>query len=170
MSGFDVCRHLRQRRQAIPILMLTAKHALEDRVAGLDLGADDYITKPFAFPEFLARVRALLRRQECVKSALLQVADLILDTSTHQVTRAGRRIELASKEYAILEYLMRRSGKIATRTMILEAVWDYDFGPGSNVIDVYIRYLRKKLDEPHAVKLLETVRGTGYRLRDPSAS
>jgi DNA-binding response OmpR family regulator len=170
MSGEDVCRNLRRERHNVPILMLTAKHSVEDRVAGLDLGADDYVTKPFAFSEFLARVRSLLRRQDIVKSTRLQVADLVLDTATHQVTRAGQAIELANKEYAVLEYLMRRAGRVVTRTMILEAVWDYDFDPGSNVIDVYVRYLRRKLDDPYSEKLLETIRGTGYRLRGPYVS
>lgn len=165
IDGFDVCRQLRQRRDAVPILMLTARSSLEDRVTGLDTGADDYLAKPFAFAELLARVRALLRRQDSIKSAMLQIADLTLDTASHEVTRAGRSVDLASKEYAVLEYLMRRAGQVVTRTMILEAVWDYDFDPGSNVVDVYIRYLRRKLDDPYPIKLIETVRGSGYRLR-----
>ncbi|GAC1321036.1 MAG: response regulator transcription factor [Chloroflexota bacterium] len=167
ISGVEVCRRLREQRNTVPILMLTARDALEDKVVGLDVGADDYLTKPFAFAEFLARVRALLRRQDTVKTTEIQVADLVLDTASHEVTRAGQVIELASKEYAVLEYLMRRAGQVVTRTMILEAVWSYDFDPGSNVVDVYIRYLRRKLDDPYPVKLLETIRGTGYRLRAP---
>lgn len=170
IDGLDVCRQLRRRRDAVPILMLTARSSIEDRVSGLDTGADDYLAKPFAFAELLARVRALLRRQDAVKSALLQVADLTLDTASHEVSRAGRTVDLASKEYAVLEYLMRRAGQVVTRTMLLEAVWDYDFDPGSNVVDVYIRYLRRKMDDPYPVKLLETVRGSGYRLRIPRDS
>jgi DNA-binding response OmpR family regulator len=170
VDGIEICRQIRQQRNVVPILMLTARDALEDKVAGLDAGADDYLTKPFAFPEFLARVRALLRRADEAKNTRLQVADLTLDTATHEVSRAGRRVLLAGKEYAVLEYLMRRAGQVVTRTMILEAVWDYDFDPGSNVVDVYIRYLRRKLDDPYPVKLLETIRGVGYRLRDPRVS
>jgi heavy metal response regulator len=167
VDGMHVCRELRRAGHSVPVLMLTARDSLEDRVTGLDTGADDYLTKPFAFPEFVARVRALLRRQEDVKTTEIQVGDLILDTATHEVTRAGRPVELASKEYAVLEYLIRRAGQVVTRTMILEAVWNYDFDPGSNVVDVYIRYLRRKIDDPHPVKLLETIRGSGYRLRAP---
>src|SRR5947209_16584417 len=170
ISGFDVCQELRRDGVTVPVLMLTALDALDDKVAGLDSGADDYLTKPFAFPEFLARVRALLRRREDVKTSRIQVADLVLDTATHEVTRGGKAIELASKEYAVLEYLMRRAERVVTRTMMLEAVWGYDFDPGSNVVDVYIRYLRRKVDDPHPVKLLETIRGTGYRLRAPRVS
>jgi DNA-binding response OmpR family regulator len=167
MSGLEVCQRLRARGETIPVLMLTAKHRVEDRVMGLDLGADDYLTKPFAFPELLARVRSALRRHAQTKTVTLQVGDLVLNTATHEVTRAGRPIELVSKEYAVLEYLMRRAGQVVTRTMILEGVWNYDFDPGSNVVDVYIRYLRRKLDDPFPVKLIETIRGTGYRLRVP---
>jgi len=170
ISGVEVCRELRHRRSTVPVLMLTARDALEDKVEGLDVGADDYLTKPFAFPEFLARVRALLRRQEDVKTTRIEVGDLTIDTATHEVTRAGQSIELASKEYAVLEYLVRRAGQVITRTMILEAVWGYDFDPGSNVVDVYIRYLRRKLDDPYPLKLLETIRGSGYRLRVPRVS
>jgi len=167
ISGVEVCRELRHRRSTVPVLMLTARDAMEDKVEGLDVGADDYLTKPFAFPEFLARVRALLRRQEDVKTTRIEIGDLTIDTATHEVTRAGHPIELASKEYAVLEYLVRRAGQVITRTMILEAVWGYDFDPGSNVVDVYIRYLRRKLDDPYPTKLLETIRGSGYRLRVP---
>jgi DNA-binding response OmpR family regulator len=170
ISGFDVCKELRQQGLSVPVLMLTARDALDEKVAGLDAGADDYLTKPFAFPEFLARVRALLRRREDVKTTKLQIADLVLDTASHEVTRGGKIIQLASKEYAVLEYLMRHAERVVTRTMMLEAVWGYDFDPGSNVVDVYIRYLRRKLDDPYPVKLLETIRGTGYRLRAPRVS
>ena len=170
ISGIETCRQLRGQGHSVPVLMLTARTMLEDKVVGLDAGADDYLTKPFAFAEFLARIRALLRRQDTVKTSQLRVADLVLDTATHEVSRGGEIIELASKEYAVLEYLMRRADQVVTRTMILEAVWSYDFDPGSNVVDVYIRYLRRKLDDAHPVKLLETIRGTGYRLRTPRVS
>ena len=170
ISGIEVCRELRGEGLSVPVLMLTARDALDDKVSGLDAGADDYLTKPFAFPEFLARVRALLRRRDEVKTTKLQIADLVLDTATHEVTRAGSSIQLASKEYAVLEYLMRHAGRVVTRTMMLEAVWGYDFNPGSNVVDVYIRYLRRKLDDPYPVKVFETIRGTGYRLRVPRVS
>lgn len=167
IDGIEVCRRLRKREHRMPVLMLTARDELDDKVVGLDAGADDYLTKPFAFTEFLARTRALLRRQEIGKTATLQVADLVLDTATHEVTRAGQPVEMTAKEYAVLEFLMRRTGQVVTRTMILEGVWDYDFDPGSNVVDVYIRYLRRKLDDPYPIKLLETIRGSGYRLREP---
>jgi DNA-binding response OmpR family regulator len=170
ISGIDVCRELRQLGLAVPVLMLTARDSLDDKVSGLDAGADDYLTKPFAFPEFLARVRALLRRRDEVKTTKLQIADLVLDTATHEVTRDGKPIQLAGKEYAVLEYLMRHAGRVVTRTMMLESVWGYDFDPGSNVVDVYIRYLRRKLDDPYPVKVFETIRGTGYRLRAPRVS
>ncbi|MGI8826660.1 MAG: response regulator transcription factor [Chloroflexota bacterium] len=166
-DGVDVCRRLRQGGELVPVLMLTARGTLEDKVTGLDAGADDYLTKPFAFAELLARVRALLRRHEGAKTAQLHVADLTLDTATHDVRRADRRVELSNKEYAVLEYLMRHAGQVVTRTMLLEAVWDYDFHPGSNVVDVYIRYLRRKIDDPFPVKILATLRGSGYRLRAP---
>lgn len=168
ISGTDVCREIRRQGHIVPILMLTARTGLEDKVEGLDAGADDYLTKPFAFPELLARIRSLLRRTEAVKTSTLKLADLSLDTATHKVSRAGTAINLASKEYAVLEYMMRRAGLVLTRTMILEAVWGYDFDPSSNVVDVYIRYLRRKLDDLHEDKLLQTIRGTGYRIRDPS--
>jgi DNA-binding response OmpR family regulator len=167
IDGLDVTRRLRQRGHTVPVLMLTARATLEDTVAGLDIGADDYLTKPFAFAELLARTRALLRRRETTKTVRLQVSDLTLDTATHEVKRADKRIELSSKEYAVLEYLMRHTGQVVTRTMLLEGVWDYDFHPGSNVVDVYIRYLRRKIDDPFPARLLETLRGSGYRLRAP---
>lgn len=165
MDGLEVCRRLRRKRSRASILMLTARDSVEDRVTGLDVGADDYLAKPFAFAELLARIRALLRRHEEIRGEELVVSDLRLNPATHEVVRGDRRIELTSKEYQVLEYLMRRAGQVVTRTMILEGVWDYDFDPGSNVVDVYLRYLRRKIDDPCPVKLLETVRGTGYRLR-----
>ncbi len=163
-SGIAVCRTLRQRGAHIPILMLTARDAIEDRVAGLDAGADDYLVKPFAFSELLARIRALLRREPTSQPLVLQVEDLTLDPATHVVTRAGEEISLANKEYQILEYLMRNANRVLTRTMIAEHAWDYEFDRDSNVIDVHIRTLRRKLDEPNPVKLIHTVRGVGYRL------
>lgn len=163
-DGFDVCRRLRQRGLRTPILMLTAKDAIEDRVRGLDSGADDYLVKPFAFAELLARIRALARRQPSVLGPALQVADLVLDAATREVTRGSASIELTTKEYAILEYLMRHPNQVLTRTMIAEHVWNYDFDNASNVIDVHIRNLRRKIDDPDSAKLIQTVRGAGYRI------
>ncbi len=147
-----------------PILMLTARDAIEDRVTGLDAGADDYLTKPFAFSELLARIRALLRREPGARSLVLRTADLTLDPATHLVTRGGKVIPLANKEYQILEYLLRNENRALTRTMIAEHAWDYEFDNASNVIDVHIRSLRRKLDDDYPVKLIHTVRGVGYRL------
>jgi len=167
MSGLEVARSLRARRVATPILMLTARDAVDDRVAGLDSGADDYLIKPFAFRELVARVRALLRRDEMVKDPVLRVADLEVDTVSHEVRRAGRMIALTSKEYALLEYLVRNPNRVLTRTQIAEHVWSYDFTAMSNLVDVYIRYLRRKLDDGQEPRLIHTVRGTGYRLKVP---
>ncbi|MEX1253155.1 MAG: response regulator transcription factor [Dehalococcoidia bacterium] len=166
-DGIDVCRTLRQRGARTPILMLTAKDAVEDRVRGLDSGADDYLVKPFAFAELLARVRALLRREQAVHGSLLQVDDLELDTATRTASRGGEPIELTTKEYAILEYLMRHPSQVLTRTMIAEHVWNYDFDAESNVIDVHVRNLRRKIDDSFQAKLLQTVRGAGYRIVKP---
>ena len=163
-DGIDVCATLRQRGVAIPVLMLTAKDAVEDRVRGLDSGADDYLVKPFAFAELLARVRALARRPPVAQGTRLQVDELSLDTATHAVERGGEAIELTTKEYAILEYLMRHPNQVLTRTMIAEHVWNYDFDNASNVIDVHIRNLRRKIDARFATKLIHTVRGAGYRI------
>ena len=137
---------------------------MEDRVEGLDSGADDYLIKPFAFAELLARLRALVRRQPAVLGARLEVGDLVLDSASRNVVRAGAEIELTSKEYAILEYMMRHPGQVLTRTMLADHVWNYDFDGGSNVIDVHIRNLRRKIDDPFAAELIQTVRGAGYRL------
>lgn len=164
-SGIDLCIELRRRRIYTPILMLTARDTVEDKVNGLDAGADDYLTKPFAFEEFLARVRALLRRDSFVRDTKLQIGDLVLDTTTHEVYRGGKAIDLTSKEYSLLEYLMCHAGQVLTRTQIAEHIWNYDFDCESNVIDVYIRYLRKKIDEGYQQKLIHTVRGTGYRIK-----
>jgi heavy metal response regulator len=163
-DGIQVCRELRTQGNKVPILMLTARDAIEDRVRGLDSGADDYLVKPFAFQELLARIRALLRRQGEVKITRLQVGDLVLDTVTHRATRAGRMIELTAREYALLEFLMRHPRQVLSRTQIAEHVWNYDFFSTSNVVDVYIRYLRRKIDEGFDVKLIKTVRGAGYKI------
>jgi two-component system copper resistance phosphate regulon response regulator CusR len=163
-SGIALCRGLRERGVSTPILMLTARDTVEDRVEGLDSGADDYLVKPFFMDELLARVRALLRRDTGVKSTRLQVADLVVDTSSHRVTRAGTPIELTSKEYAMLEYFMRNPDQVLTRTIISEHVWDEEFDSLSNIIDVYIRRLRKKIDEGYQPRLLHTIRGSGYLL------
>jgi len=164
--GFQVLRELRQAKVATPVLMLTARDTIEDKVQGLDAGADDYLTKPFVFAELLARVRALLRRRAEARSPRLQVANLVLDPATRSVTRGGQPITLTNREFALLEYLMRNAGRVLTRTAITEHVWDYDFDSGTNVIDVYVNYLRKKVDAGHEPKLLHTVRGAGYVLRE----
>ncbi len=165
-DGVTICQELRTRGINIPILMLTAKDSVEDRVKGLDSGADDYLVKPFAFSELVARVRALLRREALSKASKLQVGDLVMDTLTREVWRGDKKIELTTKEYALLEYFMRHPNMVVTRTMLMEKVWDYDFEGLSNVIDVYIRRLRLKLDEEGAESIIETVRGAGYRLRE----
>ena len=166
-DGLSVCAEIRQRGLHTPVLMVTARDAIDDRVAGLDSGADDYLVKPFAFAELLARIRALLRREPVFKGSLLQVADLELDTLTRVARRAGQAIALTSKEYSLLEFLMRHPNQTMTRAAIAEHVWNYDFDSLTNLIDVYIFALRRKLDEPHSVKLLHTVRGVGYRLGVP---
>ena len=163
-DGIEVCRTLRERGQRTPILMLTARDAIEDRVRGLDSGADDYLVKPFAFAELMARIRALTRREPATKGTVLHVADLVLDTTTREVSREGEHIELTTKEYALLEYLMRHPNQVLTRTMIAEHVWNYDFDNATNVIDVHIRNLRRKIDDPFPTKLIHTVRGAGYRI------
>lgn len=165
IDGLTVCRELRQRGDRTPILMLTARDTVDDRVAGLDAGADDYLVKPFAMKELLARLRALTRRaSDQPKSPVLQFADLEMDTRTHLVQRGERRIELAAKEYAVLECLLREPERVLTRTQIAEHVWNYDTFNQSNVVDVYIRNLRRKIDDPFDRKLIHTVRGAGYRL------
>ena len=166
-DGIQVCHELRAKRINIPILMLTAKDTVEDRVKGLDTGADDYLVKPFAFNELLARVRALLRREGMSKTPELRVGDLTLDTLTRQVWRGQRPVELTTKEYVILEYFMRHPNAVVTRTMIEEHAWDYDFDSLSNLVDVYIRRLRRKIDNEGEDSLIQTVRGAGYRLRAP---
>jgi DNA-binding response OmpR family regulator len=166
-NGLEVCKELRHKGVRTPVLMLTARDAIEDRVIGLDSGADDYLVKPFALPELRARLRALLRREAPDKTGVLQVGDLILDPATHRVERSGQIIDLTSKEFALLEYFMRNPERLITREMAEEHVWNYDFEGVSNVIDVYIRRLRRKVDDPFDVKLLETIRGAGYRLVRP---
>ena len=163
--GFQVVRELRQAKVATPVLLLTARDAVEDKVQGLDAGADDYLTKPFAFAELLARVRALLRRGTAARAPVLQIADLTLDPAVRTVTRGGEAISLTNREFALLEYLMRNTGRVLTRTMIAEHVWDYSFDSGTNVIDVYVNYLRKKIDAGRERKLIHTVRGVGYVLK-----
>ncbi len=164
LDGISLCKGLRKEGLAVPVIMVTAKDAVEDKVAGLDSGADDYITKPFAFEELLARIRALLRKKGVPATTLL-VDELTLDLVTHKVTRRGAEIILTAKEYALLEYMMRNAGKVITRTMISEHVWDTDFDTFTNVIDVYINYLRKKIDAGNSKKLIQTVRGRGYMLK-----
>ncbi len=166
-DGIQVCHDLRAKKVNTPILMLTAKDTVEDRVKGLDTGADDYLVKPFAFNELLARVRALLRREGTSKSPELRVAELTMNTLTRQVWRGQRPIELTTKEYVILEYLMRHPNAVVTRTMIEEHAWDYDFDSLSNLVDVYIRRLRRKIDNEREDSLIQTVRGAGYRLKAP---
>jgi heavy metal response regulator len=165
MDGITLCQKLRQDHISIPILILTAKDSIRDKVTGLDSGADDYLTKPFAFEELLARVRALLRKNIPQHSTLLQVDDLVLDTVTHKAKRAGEEIPLTTKEYTLLEYLMRNAGSVITRTMISEHVWDINFDTFTNVIDVYINYLRNKIDKGRKKKLIQTLRGRGYILK-----
>jgi DNA-binding response OmpR family regulator len=166
-NGLEVCKDLRNKRINTPILMLTARDAIEDRVAGLDSGADDYLVKPFAIEELRARLRALMRRESSDRSALLACADLVLDPATHEVNRAGQPIELTSKEFALLEYFMRNPNRLITREMCENHIWSYDYQSASNVVDVYIRRLRRKIDDPFPLKLFETIRGSGYRLKNP---
>jgi len=167
-NGIVVCRELRASGVATPVLMLTARDSVEDKVRGLDAGADDYLPKPFAFEELLARVRALLRRQSDSKSPILSIADLELDPISRRVSRDGKAIRLTTKEYALLEYLMRNPGKVLSRTLIGEHVWDMNFDPESNVIDVYVSHLRGKIDKGYDTPLLHTLRGQGYLLSDDS--
>ena len=163
-DGFEVCRELRARDDATPILMLTARATIDDRITGFDAGADDYLTKPFAFRELVARVRALLRREPQLHHDVVQLDDLLIDGASHRVSRAAHDIELTAKEYALLEYLARRAGQLVTRAEIAAHVWDESFDPFSNTIEVYVNRLRKKIDEQHPVKLIHTRRGEGYIL------
>ena len=165
LAGLEVLRTLRDRGITVPVLVLTAQDAVGHKVEALRAGADDYVTKPFAFEEVLARVEALSRRPKELKSPQLVVADLELDMATREVRRAGSPVELTPKEYAVLEYLMRHTGRVMSRTLITEYAWDYHFDPGTNILDVVINRLRKKIDSGHARKLLHTVRGVGYVIR-----
>ncbi|HEY6166955.1 MAG TPA: response regulator transcription factor [Verrucomicrobiae bacterium] len=166
LNGTELLRRLRQRNPEVPVLILTAKDATEDKVAHFEAGADDYLTKPFAFAELMVRVKALLRRGPVSRSSLLRLADLELDRLTQQVRRGGRRIELTSKEYSLLEYFLTHSGRVLSRTMIIEHVWDESFEGLTNIVDVYVRHLRAKVDEPFSTKLIQTVRGVGYRISE----
>jgi two-component system OmpR family response regulator len=166
IDGFEICRRLRSDGVRAPVLMLTARDAVEDRVAGLDSGADDYLTKPFSFSELLARLRALARRGPVERPAVLEVGRLRLDPATRQVWRGESEVELSSKEFAVLELFMRRPGEVLSRLQLLEHAWDWAYENRSNVIDVYVRSLRNKIDRPFGVKSIETVRGAGYRMRE----
>jgi len=165
IDGFATCRRLREGGVWAPVLMLTARGAIEDRVAGLDGGADDYLTKPFSFAELLARLRALIRRGQNERPAVVEVGDLRLDPATMQVWRGETEVALSAKEFAVLEAFMRRPGYVLSRLQLLEQAWEYDYEHRSNVIEVYVRYLRQKIDKPFGVESIETVRGAGYRLR-----
>ncbi len=167
LDGLEVCQQIRNRRILTPILMLTARDTIDDRVTGLDRGADDYLVKPFAFRELLARMRALLRRDTQHGSSVLQIGDLTLDTVSHSARRGEKQIELTTKEYELLEFLMMHPNQVLSRTVIAEHLWNYDFSPESNVVDVYIRYLRRKLDDGYEEKVIRTIRGTGYQLVHP---
>jgi DNA-binding response OmpR family regulator len=168
MDGLALCRQLRSEGGKTPIVMLTARDATSDKIAGLDSGADDYLTKPFEFDELLARMRAVLRRDEAGSPPKLQVADLELDPGTHYVSRAGQQIVLTAKEFALLEYLMRRAGQVLTREELLSHVWGIDHNPGTNVVDVYVGYLRRKIDRGFAEPLLITLVNVGYKLGHPA--
>ena len=167
-DGFEVLKQIRKAGNIVPVLMLTARSGVDDRVRGLDLGADDYLPKPFEFKELLARLRAITRRPAVEPQDLLRVADLEMDPRRHEVRRAGKLMDLSAREFALLEYLMRRKGLVLTRAMILDHVWasDYDYDGGSNLVEVYVNFLRKKVDAGHPVKLIHTVRGSGYVLRE----
>ena len=166
MDGFAVVAQLRRKSISVPVLLLTARDAVQDRVEGLDTGADDYLTKPYDFSELMARVRALLRRSGPAKTNQLTIADLVMDLSSRRVTRAGQEIALSSREFALLEYLLRNKGAILSRGQLENHVWDYGLEGGSNIVDVYIRFLRKKIDEPFGSRLIQTVRGLGYTIRE----
>lgn len=166
MDGFEVCRLLRLRGRWTPVIMLTARHGVPDRVRGLDAGADDYLTKPFSFSELAARIRALVRRGAAERPTQLTVGDLTLDPATRVARRGEIAIDLSAKEFALLEYFMRYPGEVLSRTRLIEHVWDFAYDNGSNIVDVYVRYLREKIDRPFGQHSLETVRGSGYRLRE----
>ena len=167
-DGISILKEMRKEGNYTPVLLLTARDSIEDRVKGLDTGADDYLVKPFAFEELLARIRVMMRKQGEIRpqEETFTVADLVVNCKSHEVVRNGTKIELSSKEFALLEYLIRNKGKILSRDQIEQHIWDYDYMGSSNMIDVYIRYLRKKIDEPFNTKLIQTVRGAGYVLKE----
>jgi two-component system, OmpR family, response regulator len=165
-DGLTMLRQLRRSGNATPVLLLSARGEVDDRVQGLNIGADDYLAKPFVLAELVARLRALVRRGHESKPQLLRVAELTLDTVTHQASRGGKKIDLAAREYRLLEYLMRSAGRVCARTSILEKVWDYHFDPGTNIVEVYVRRLREKVDADFEHKLVHTVRGAGYMMKD----
>ena len=166
MDGLQVLQEIRKQNVKTPVLLLTVRATIEDKVLGLDSGADDYLTKPFAFQELLARLRALLRRRSEAEPTVLRVADLLLDPAQRTVLRGDEKIDLSPKEFSLLDYFMRNPGRVLTRTMITEHIWDYNFDTDTNVIDVYVNYLRKKIDSDREPGLIQTVRGVGYVLRD----
>ncbi|QDW73375.1 response regulator transcription factor [Lachnospiraceae bacterium KGMB03038] len=170
MDGIEILKRMRKEGNHTPVLLLTARDSIEDRVTGLDIGADDYLVKPFAFEELLARIRVMLRRKNTVQpqEEVYTLADLSVDCKSHEVARAGKQIELSAKEFALLEYLIRNQGVVLSREQIEEHIWNYDYMGSSNMVDVYIRYLRKKIDDGHEKKLIQTVRGAGYVLRETS--
>ena len=170
LNGTEVLRRIRNADHRVPILMLTARDAVADKVEHLEAGADDYLTKPFAFAELMARIKALLRRGSVDRPSILRVVDLEVDRLSQQVRRANRRVELTAKEYALLEYLMANAGRVLSRTMIIDHVWDQSFDGATNIVDVYVRHLRTKVDEGHNKKLIRTVRGVGYKISDEADS
>ncbi len=166
LDGFEVCRSLREKGRWAPVIMLTARDGVADRVTGLDSGADDYLAKPFSFAELLARLRALIRRGPAQRPVALEVGDLVLDPAARQLERGGRPIDLTAKEFSLMELFMRHPGEVLSRTRIIEHVWDFAYEGESNVVDVYVRYLREKIDRPFGKDSIQTVRGSGYRLRE----
>ena len=170
LNGTELLRRIRLTDHRVPILMLTARDAVSDKVEHLEAGADDYLTKPFAFAELMARIKALLRRGSIDRPNVLRIADLEVDRLTQQVRRASRRVELTAKEYALLEYLMANAGRVLSRTMIIDHVWDQSFDGATNIVDVYVRHLRSKVDDGHDTRLIRTVRGVGYKISDEADS